>query len=164
MAGNILPRGVATLTGNILSVVARALHRKKTEMAISAQDLAELAGKSDRKSGQSYLAGETDMGVVGLVRLLNAVSDAQSPADAAALASDILRPLTGLQAIPAWEASQIDMDTLQLGLASVIFEVVKAWHDRKIAHPEILKVADALRPMMPIFGAILAEAEKIRGN
>lgn len=163
MSGKILPRGVALLTGNILSVIAGALHRKKAEMALSAQDLSELAGKSDRKSGQAYLAGESDMGVAGFVRLLNAVSDSQSPADAAAFASDILRPLTGLQAVPVAEQSEINMDGAQLALASLNLEIVKAWSDRKLTHAEILKLADASRPLMPLLGALMAEADRIRG-
>ncbi len=164
MSGRIFPRATALLTGNILSVVAGALHRKTAELAITAQDLAELAGKSDRKSGQAYLAGESDMGVAGFVRLLSAVADAQSPADAAALASDVLRPLTGLRVIPVVDEASIDMDSAQLGLAALNLEIVKAWRDRKLTHAEILKLADASRPLLPLLGALMAEADRIRGQ
>lgn len=163
MAGTILPRPLALLTGKILSTVAGALHRVKADLGLSAQDLAELAGKADRKSGQAYLAGEADMGLAGFVRLCAAVGDAQGPAAKAAFASDVLRPLAGMMAVPI-EAGEIDMDELQLGLAQMNVEVVRAWLDRRLTHRETIALADTGAAILPILCAIMAEADKIRGN
>jgi hypothetical protein len=163
MAGTILPRPLAMLTGKILSVAAGALHRVKTDLGLSAQDLAELAGKSDRKSGQAYLAGESDMGLAGFVRLCAAVGDARGEAAKAAFASDVLRPLTGLMAVPCADG-EIDADRLQLVLARLNLKHVEAWADRKLTHGEILGLADVISDALPLLCAVMAEADRIRGH
>jgi hypothetical protein len=161
----ILPRVAVLLTGKILSSLAGALGRQKADLGISTADVAELAGKSDRKSGQAYLAGDSDMGFAGFIKFTNAVGAECGVTTAAAFVSDALRPLTGLVAVPdVSEGNAVCMDTVQLGLASLNLEVVQAWADRQRTHRETLAIADKLRPLLPHFQALVAEADRIRGN
>lgn len=163
--GKILPRGVALLTGKILSTLAGALIHQKADLGISTADISEMTGKSDRKSGQAYLAGDSDMGFAGFVKFTNSVGEAGGEAAKAAFVSDVLRPLTGLMAVPDVSAGNpVCMDTVQIGLASLNLEVVQAWTDRLRTHQETLAIADKLRPLLPHLQALVAEADRIRGN
>ena len=152
------------MSGKALSVCAQALHRVKLRLSLSERDVADLAGKSDRKSGKSYLAGDTDMGLAGFVRFAAAIGEIEGPAAKAAFVSDVLRPLTGLMAVPAVNAAELDMDALQLALAELSLLHVLAWSDRKLTHVEILALADQARPVLALLGAMVAEADRIRGN
>lgn len=164
MAGTILPSSLVMMSGKALSVCAQALHRVKARLTLSERDIADLAGKSDRKSGKSYLAGETDMGVVGFLRFAAAIGEIEGPAAKAAFVSDVLRPLTGMTAMPVLDAGEIDMDALQLALGHLNLTALKAWVDRRVDHQELLALADDARVVLPMLGSLMAEADRIRGN
>lgn len=162
--GNILPSSLVLMSGKALSVCAQALHRVKARLRLSERDVADLAGKSDRKSGKAYLAADSDMGLCGFIRFAAAIGELEGPVAKAAFVSDVLRPLVGLLATPVQDAGKIDMDALQLALAHLNLSALRAWNDRKLDHNEVLTLADDARALLPMLGAIMAEADRIRGN
>lgn len=155
MGGKILPNRHALSSEQILARVAKALLDAKTNSDMTTQALAEALGKEDRKSASGYLAGESDMGLVAFIRAVN------HPALGDEFANKVLGPLTARNVCTVDGAPAESMDALAIGVSAFLNAFLQFYANRHLDHQETLALARLLRPMMPHFHAIIAEADRI---
>ena len=156
-ARKILPVVGPVTTDKVRTVTASALNRVKAETGLTNQAIAERAGKEDRKTAHDLLAGESTMDMVAFLKL---VAD---PDFGPAFANDVLSPVAGLTVCAPVDGPMVDLSDVPLNLSELMTGFLRAYADLNLDHRETLALAKMLRPMMPVFQSIIADADRIAG-
>ncbi len=155
--GKILPVVGGVTTTKVRAVTASALGRFKLATGMTNQAVAEEMGKEDRKTASDLLAGESTMDLGAFLRI------ARNEDYGAAFANEVMSALAGLTVSTPIAGPNVDLSDVPLNLSELMTGWLRAYADMNLDHRETLALAKMLRPMMPIFNGIIADADRIAG-
>ena len=154
-ARNFLPVDRALTTNFVRTATGNALGRVKADTGLSNQEIAERLGKSDRASAADLIAGESTM---DLLAFLKALAD---PHFGAAFGNDVLGQTVGMNLSQSGAVGDGDLSSVPVGLSELLTAFLRSYADMNLNHQEVLTLAAMLRPLMPHFQSIIADADRI---